>query len=242
MLQDQIRGGSGDWRLGHNRPPPRSIRLSREVLEESEIGSILHALLLFPAAKDFDHVPVVADALAARLIHLQLKAAPHLRALWSPAAPHLVALSQREVQRTLSTMHRRYRDRMIAARMGLGYLEEGLTGKAAKLPASMGGKHTVEGLSELVLRHSGESSAENVRKRAWSETRPVLHLAAAFQVLARVRSEAPWVGFDLDDPVLNDAIIRIAEIHERVILADPRFARWSDQLVRIRMVEGPLEF
>ena len=41
-------------------------------------------------------------------------------------------------------------------------------------------------LSKLVLSQSGESNSENVERRAWRETLPVIHLAAAMQIAARI--------------------------------------------------------
>jgi hypothetical protein len=123
---------------------------------------------------------------------------------------------------------------MIASRMSLGFLEEGLTKRAAKLPAGMK-RHTLNELAKLVRAQSHMNDPEMVERRIWRASRYVISLAAAFQVCGRAFDpKAPGFGYPIHDEALHAWIIERAAIHEEIVLNDRRFGVKPEELVRVR--------
>jgi len=92
-------------------------------------------------------------------------------------------------------------------------------------------------LSKLVQSQSGESDPENIERRAWRESRPVIHLAAAIQTLLRIMGpDQEKVGYPLDNASLHEMVVQLAEFNEQIVLSDERFGVRPENLVRIRLV------
>ena len=216
---------------------PRQINLDPEVLAPFEIGAILMAVLTFPNADEAERIQLVSEAWCAKLLMDTEAAEPSRSEELRQALPDYAGLGVREVKQQLRQSTRRFRDRMVAARMARGFFQEAITERPAILPATMA-RLSLNELSKLVLHESGQSDPENVEKRAWSESRPVIHLAAAFDVLGDFRNPGvKELGYDLQDLETHRAIVDLARAHESVVLADPRFGAGPDDLIRFRWVE-----
>lgn len=213
---------------------PRYFTLSSDLLEPFEIGALLLTILAFPGESEEEAMRKAAEALCSDTLRVTVAASPDQADRLQAEYPHYLAIDKAECRRLLRTLRRRLRDRMVAARMSLAYFQEGISKKPAKLPASMA-RLSINQLSELVLGQSGQSDSENVERRQWRESLPVIHLAAAMQVLPRERAhnEANF-GYLLDSMPLHDAVIERAQMHEEIVLSDPRFGRNRDRLIRIR--------
>lgn len=68
--------------------------------------------------------------------------------------------------------------------MARGFFQEALTNAPVLLPKGMT-QLSLNELSKLVLRESGQSDPANIEKRAWTQSRLVIHLAAAFDPYGR---------------------------------------------------------
>jgi hypothetical protein len=115
------------------------------------------------------------------------------------------------------------RDRMIAGRMGIGFLKEAVTGR---VPEGLK-RLSINELAELVRDDAGYSEPENVEARIWRPSLPVIHLATALQVLLHL-------SVLLGRGVI-ELVIRTAEYH-RVLFTRCRSLRLDpESLIRIRL-------
>jgi len=212
----------------------RTIYCDSSKSQPFEIGAMLLAILAFPSGTEDKLCQDAKEALCADVVRATISADLKSAAEWRAAYPAYAGLDAKESRRRLRTFERRMRDRMVAARMALGFLEEGISGVPARLPFSMA-RHSINELSKLVASQSGQSDPENVERRTWRDTRPVIHLASAIQVLMRRRAPGPQpFGYRLDDAQLHGEVIELARFHEQKVLCDPRFGVRDEQLIRIR--------
>ena len=126
---------------------------------------------------------------------------------------------------------------MVAARMSLGFIEEGITGEPARLPEGMTGLN-LDALSRLVQPETYESDPQNLENRVWRSSLPVIHLAAAMQWLLRYlegegASKAD-LGYRMDNGPMHEAVIAIAERYEPIVLSDHRFGLAPEKMIRVR--------
>jgi hypothetical protein len=213
----------------------RTLMLDTNQQEPFEIGANLMAILAFPALAEEAAFKKAAEALCAEVLRKTIAAYPDHADDWRAAYPVYSAIDEAECHRRLRTLPRRLRDRMVASRMSLGFLREDISGETVTLPPSMA-RHSLNELSKLVQPQSGQSDPENVERRAWHDTRPVAHLAAAMQIAARaIVPNQDALGYPLDNPDLHRAVIELAQLHEQMIVSDRRFGAQSEELVRIRM-------
>jgi hypothetical protein len=133
-----------------------------------------------------------------------------------PIKPIYALRSQWEINRDLKTLQRRLRDRMIAARMAIGFLKEAATGE---IPDGLH-RMSINQMAELVLGDAGFAEPENIETRIWRPSLPVIHLATAIQLLLHLSE--PRVGplgletFLLDRGII-ELVIHTAEYHRSLI-------------------------
>ncbi|HTX48231.1 MAG TPA: hypothetical protein VME40_02460 [Caulobacteraceae bacterium] len=215
----------------------RTYNLDPDLLYPFEVGAMLLAILAWPDPGEEEQLRFGAEALAAQAFHALCKAFPDEAEGWRAACPHYVSVSQAEINRRLRQLDRRLRDRMAAARMALGFMEQGLTGRAPRLPSSMK-RHSLNELSILVQTDLPTiSDPEMIERRVWRQTRPVIALAVAMQLWARAASEGgtKLIGYPLDNGELHAAVIELAQRHEPLVLRDRRLGIGEDDLVRVRL-------
>jgi hypothetical protein len=141
---------------------------------------------------------------------------------------------QQDISRDLRTLDRRIRDRMIAGRMGIGFLKEAVTGQ---VPAGLK-RLSINELAELVRDDARYSEPENVETRIWRPSLPVIHLATALQVLLYLGDQKIGpIGYEslLLGRNVIELIIRTAE-HHRVLFTQSRTLRLDpSNLISIRL-------
>jgi hypothetical protein len=214
----------------------RTFLLNSTILEPFEIGAKLLAIACYPATDENDALQKAAEALCADTIRIKCTEYPESAQQWRDAYPAYSAIDERESRRRLRTFSNRLQRRMLAARMSLGFFERAITGKEPRLPNGMK-RHSLNELSKLVMEQTHQSVPENFEHRIWRPSRPVIHIAAAMQVIARASEpNSVAVGYPLDDLPLHRLVIEWAAFHEKMVLADPRFGVDTDQLVRVRLV------
>jgi hypothetical protein len=203
-------------------------------LQPFEVGATLFAALAFPSPKEEDARRNAANAWCAEVIGRTAAADPALREELRGSFPEYAALDQREIKRRLRTARRRFRDRMVAARMARAFVIEALTGTPARLPAGMA-RLSLNQLSELVKREAGQHDPENVEKRVWRPSRPAIHLAIAAEVGGFVRDgPTPRLDYDIQDAEFHDFVVRAGETFEWLVLNDERFGVSDDELLKVR--------
>ncbi len=208
----------------------------RQALADFEIGAGLFGTLAWPGPNDYDAQWKAAEALCARTIRLTCEAHPNRAEYWRSTYPEYAAVDEKECRRRLRTFVRRLRDRMTAARMALGYLQEARTGQPAILAAGMA-RLSLNELSKLVMSERGLTEPEMLERHVWRQSLPVIHLAAAFQMVGRMCAIDGLqfaCGYPLDDANIHAAIINLAADYEQVVLGDKRFGVDPGVLIRVR--------
>lgn len=154
-----------------------------------EAGALLVTLLAFPDASDETQGNVHAS-----LCNYALKVRSAIEPDWTivpqPIKPFYAFRSESDCNRDLRTLVRRWRDRMVAGRMGIAFLKEALPGQVLELPATVK-RLSINQLAELVLDDTQSADSHNVETRIWRPSRPVVHLASAIQVYLTLRKVTP---------------------------------------------------
>ena len=208
--------------------------------EVYECGASLIALLAYPKDDDTD---TQRSELHRALCYLALRACAENHERWANS-PQLIkpcyALTPKsDVNKALRSLERRLRDRIFAGHMAMPFFERASTGRPPRLPKGVK-RLSINQLSAFVLHQTGQSEPENVESRIWRPSLPVIHLAAAVQVVGQILERdglrAPHIGHLITNRILIEAIVRVAEVYEALI---PKIARLSigpDLLVRVRLV------
>lgn len=219
----------------------RVYSLDPAELEPFEIGASIFAILAFPHLNEVGMMQSAKEALCADTLRVTWIAEPHrvdeLRRLYARYA----AIDERESRRRLRTFKRRLNDRMVAARMSMGFFHEAFADAPAALPTGMA-RLSLNQLSELVLTESRQSDPENVEKRIWRGSLPVIHIATAYQWMLRYcQGNSAAFTMDLQNLGEHRRILALSRRHEDVVLADRRFGVKAEDLVRLRLVDEPHE-
>lgn len=204
-----------------------------------EAGAILITLLAYPGDRQFDEER--RGQLHASLCACMLRAISETDLPWA-TSPQLVkpiyALqSELESNRSLRTLPRLLRDRMVAARMAYPFLKEAESGQAPELPAGLK-RFSLNQMAELVLSDARQTDPENVETRIWRPSRPVIHLASAVHsYLHLIGPEIELLGFAplMTSREIIEHVIRNAEHCEALIARSRRLRIDPDRLIKIRM-------
>jgi len=201
-----------------------------------EAGALLVTLLAFPDASDETQGNVHAS-----LCNYALKIRGALEPDWTilpqPIKPFYAFRSERDCNRDLRTLVRRWRDRMVAGRMGIAFLKEALPGQILELPPTVK-RLSINQLAELVLDDTRFTDPHNVETRIWRPSQPVVHLASAIQVyLTLTEAKAPLSGLEtlLLNRAMIESVIQGAAYHETLI-AQSRHLRFDpEKMIKIRL-------
>ena len=151
--------------------------------EVYEIGAWLLTWLAFPGEGASEEVRGrVHASLCAYALRAKYETEPEWLVSPQPIKPVYALRGQLDINRDLRTLERRFRDRMIAARMAIGFLKEAVSGEVPKLPAGIN-RVSVNQMARLVLDDAGYTDPEDVETRIWRPSLPVIHLATAIQLI-----------------------------------------------------------
>src|ERR1700738_2313723 len=201
-----------------------------------EAGALLVTLLAFPDASD-----ETQDNVHASLCNYALKVRSAIEPDWTlvpqPIKPFYAFRSERDCNRDLRTLVRRWRDRMVAGRMGTAFLKEALPGQVLELPPTVK-RLSINQLAELVLDDTRFTDPQNVETRIGRPSRPVVHLASAVQVYSTLR-EADTPLTCLESLLLNremiELVIQGAAYHE-TLMAQSRHLRFDpEKMIKFRL-------
>jgi hypothetical protein len=125
---------------------------------------------------------------------------------------------------------------MVAGRMAIPFLRKAL-GAAGPLPSGIR-RLSLNEMAEFVRKDAGQSDAENIEKRVWASSRPVIHLAAAAAMVGQQRRKSGQIiGLEsfLFDRSLIEEIVRGAEEFAGLIAKDSKFPVKAEQLIHFRL-------
>lgn len=212
------------------------LELSTTKLESWEIGAHIFSVLAFCGAEERDDRLRAFEAICTRQIDITRQEDPMFAAQMCRGR-RAYRLPEGTVRKRLRKTPRKWRDRMIAARMARGFVWESLTHTPAKLPECME-RLSLNELAKLVQPESGQSDPENIEKRAWRQTGPVMHLAIAMDVYGTRKYGADRdFPLNLQDIEAHRKIVELAEEAENLVMADARFGKRRHQLIQIRLID-----
>src|SRR5271154_6210760 len=206
-------------------------------LEAYEVGATLLTWLAFPGERESEEGRRrVHASLCAYELRTKYETAPEWLVSPQPIKPLYAFRPQRDIDRDLRTLER-FRDRMIAARMAIGFLKEAASGEVPKLPAGIN-RVSVNQMARLALDDAGYTDPENVETRIWRPSLPVIHLASAAQVWFQI-SEPQIGSLGLETLLLNrdaiELVVRTASYHRSEIMRSPRLCIDPRKLVELQL-------
>jgi len=122
--------------------------------------------------------------------------------------------------------------------MAIPFLQKAELGRQPQLPSAIK-RLSVNQMAEFVLDDIGQADPNNVKRRVWAPSRPVIHLAAAATMIGQeLRRKGIQTGFEylLLCRELIEAIVLRAKLLEEIIAKDPRFPVKAETLIRVRLV------
>jgi hypothetical protein len=162
------------------------LRIDFQQLEVYEIGAMLLTWLAFPDKSGSEEIRSrVHASLCAYALRAKYETDPEWLVSPQSIKPIYALRPQWDIDRDLKTLQRRLRDRMIAARMAIGFLKEAVTGEVPKLPAGIN-RMSLNQMAALVLDDADYTEPENIETQIWRPSLPVIHLATAIQVMLQI--------------------------------------------------------
>lgn len=126
----------------------------------------------------------------------------------------------RQIERDEKPLKRLLHQRMIAARMAIGFLQEVELKRTPKLPKGIK-RLSVNQMAGLALEDGRESDATNVKKRIWKPSLPVIHLAAATAVIKDMADKAGFgplsIGHLITNRIVIERIVQEAQRYEPML-------------------------
>ena len=200
-----------------------------------ECGATLLALLAYPQDDEEDsHRASLYASLCALGLRYQCKMDEITPV---PMKPVHAFRSEQEIAKDLRTLERRLRDRMVAARMAVPFLQEVELGKMPKLPKSIK-RLSLNEMAAFVAGEAGQSDSQNVESRVWRPSLRVIHLAVAALIIGtdhvRAGGTTAMETF-LVSQVFIKAVVKEAEVNEERIAKATRLPLDTSNLIRVRL-------
>jgi hypothetical protein len=217
----------------------RTVVLDLNQMELFEAGSLLLSHLYYP---NFDLEGAARDLHHRAVCHAVLRKRAAQDVDWASKrqwiAPRYAFMDAKDFKRGVRESVRRERDRRVAGKIAVALLAEAMTGNPPLLPRSMN-RLSLAQLADFYLDISGESEAPNVLKRAWAQSKPVVHLAAALEIYWRQADELGVPGFHADMhsvPGALAAVVALAKEHQAAVLSLPAMGIHPDQVIEFELV------
>jgi len=139
------------------------------------------------------------------------------------------------IDRDIAYVAKRLGERLVAGRMAVPFLLAAELGHVPPLPPGVK-RLSLNEMAAFVLDDAGVSDPNNVERRIWRPSAPVIHLATAMAVVGQeLRRGGTRTSFELlllsSDLVTE--IIRRAQLFADLIDKSPRFPVKADKLVRV---------
>jgi hypothetical protein len=207
--------------------------------EAYEVGATLVACLAHPGPSDRDKTrDNLHETLCAVALITRCEMSPEWAAAPQWIKPSYACLSEQTIERDLKTVERRLRDRMVAARMVMPFLQRAQTGVAPDLPPGVK-RWSLNEMAEFVRKDARQSDPQNVKSRIWRPSEPVIHLAAAVAVLGqeieRVGAGSLDTGYLVQDRWVIEGVVRRAQEYEALLPEIRGFTIDPEKLVRLRL-------
>ena len=204
--------------------------------EVYEHGAILLTALACPQERDAARSLQLYLSLCGKALWLK-----HLRDRddWTPITvkPQYVFRDFKSIDRDVGFVVKRVRERMVAGRMAIPYFQQAELGRLPPLPKDVQ-RLSLNQMAEFVLDDAGQAETNNLERRIWAPSRPVIHLATAAAIVGQqLRKSGYPLALEslLFHRWLIEAVARLAEELEALIVKDPKFPVRPEQLIRFRL-------
>lgn len=203
-----------------------------------ECSSAFMAILAYPETKKDEE----KAKLQASLCYLNYRARAELDPEWANRPQLIKPLNafrdKKHIDRDLKPLKRRLRDRMLAAKMAMAFLQEVELGEAIQLPKNVK-RLTINQLAANLIEEVGLTESKNIETRIWRPSIPVIHLATATALvidhLEKSGVESPSIGHLLSYPDLIKQIITISNQHADMLIKSSKVSIKLEQLIRVYM-------
>jgi len=217
---------------------PREIQISFEGNQAYECGAKLLALVACPGAGvQKERLDDLESSLCSWALWSRHLANPD-DDLRVPVRLRHVFQDARTVERNVKFLAKRLGERLVASRMATPRLQWEESGAPPRLPASIK-RLSINRMAEFVLEDAEQRDASNVKRRLWTPSRPVIHLAVAMAVIGQ-ELRRKGLQFGLEHLLLLrefiEEVLRRAELFETLIARSSKFPVRTAELVRVRVV------
>ena len=217
-----------------SRGSSQVIRLGPGECPDPETGARFFAALAFPGAREEQARIEAVQGWTGAYLHeankVDVSDAPF-------EDPRLNAFVERPLQwckAKVRTGRRRLRDRSDAARVARPWVREILD---SPHPPVLGIRKFTQRQIALHLFDGDAEKAANFQHRVWRPSRPVLHIAIAYDlVLSATGQKEEEFGLDLATTEFVGALVVGAKSLEPLILNDPRFGIGKSDILQLEWV------
>lgn len=199
-----------------------------------EIGARLLAALTFPGIDEAARRRAAAVAWCADYVSKCIQMEPERADEFRSAYPQYLRLTTKQIKAALRTSYNRLERRILAGKMARGIFQEHLDKRPPVLAPGMA-RHSLNELSKLVLKEAHQSDPHNVETRIWGTSRPVIHLASGYELLARLLPPDREGQYQMDDLELHRFLIAYGEWAEPIIEGAKKFRIGPEKLLRVRL-------
>jgi len=199
-----------------------------------EIGARLLAALTFPGIDEAARRRAAAIAWCTDYVSKCIQMEPERADKIRSAYPQYFRMTTKEIKAALRTSYSRLERRILAGKMARGIFQEHLDRRPPVLAPGMR-RHSLNELSKLVLKEAHQSDPHNVETRIWGTSKPVIHLASGYDLLARLLSPDRESQYQMNDLELHRFLIGYGEWAEPIVLGAKQFRIGPEQLLRVRL-------
>ncbi len=217
------------------------LNLGPALMPDFMIGSLFHAILAWPTSDEAAAFHRVSEELAASVIRLTRTDAPDdvqlVKDRWPQFNWQSIEARARKSESALGYLDKRLKQRMAAARVGIGKIHRDIFDVPVVLPPTITAL-SLDQLCKLIATDVFIDDPENIEKLVWRKSLPILHLAMATQlVLAGQQKDGEGFDCDLQDIDFYRSVIEIAGLLEQVVHDHPDIAVTRDRLTLVRWFE-----
>lgn len=219
------------------QPVLQKVIIDRNILEDFEIGALLDSVLAFPQDSEIDRRRGVANALCAEVIQLSIAHEPSREKEYRKRYPHYAKRRNRTSLKALEGRRHIYKFAGVAV---LPYLKEPMLGLSFVHPVKDMGLSQRDIAKYVCPMKGGEpeldyiARIEDFEKRTIRKWRPIWHLVAAHQYIARQRDGGP---FPIDDVDTWRLIVGTAKKFAPALVQHRQLKVTADDLLDIEWIE-----
>jgi hypothetical protein len=201
-----------------------------------EVSSLVIASWACPLEKEKVLREQLYLTLCARFIRDRIRREPEWAKLPHLLIPNLTCRSEDLLRRDVRTLERRFKDRATAGHMAVAFLLEAETG--AQPPKGVD-RLSINKLAGQALEARGMADEANLKSRLWRPSRSVIHLCAAWAVLAQEHFREHSTPLDPMEAMLRPGFLALMLLRaERMetLVERSRLNINADNLIRFRLV------